>query len=153
MSADTDIPSLLREALTSIRSLRAELAERERAARAPIAIIGASCRFPGGANNLEAFARVLREGVDAVGPVPANRWDADLYYDPDPATPGKIISREGAFLEGIDQFDAEFFGITPREAEQLDPQQRMLLEVAARGLGTRDAPRAVDGRQCGGTPA
>jgi natural product biosynthesis luciferase-like monooxygenase protein len=140
MSADTDIPSLLREALTSIRSLRAELAERERAARAPIAIIGASCRFPGGANNLEAFARVLREGVDAVGPVPANRWDADLYYDPDPATPGKIISREGAFLEGIDQFDAEFFGITPREAEQLDPQQRMLLEVAWEALENAGCP-------------
>jgi natural product biosynthesis luciferase-like monooxygenase protein len=134
VSAQTDIPALLREALTRIRSLRAELAEREQAARAPIAIIGASCRFPGGVGNLEAFARVLREGVDAVKTVPADRWDAEAYYDPDPDVPGKIVTREGAFLENIDQFDAEFFGITPREAEHLDPQQRLLLEVAWEAL-------------------
>jgi acyl transferase domain-containing protein len=130
VNAEKDIPSLLREALTQVRSLRAELADRDQASRAPIAIIGASCRFPGGADNLDALARVLRAGVDAVRTVPADRWDADAFYDPDPAAPGKIVNREGAFLEGIDQFDPEFFGITPRETEHLDPQQRLLLEVA-----------------------
>jgi natural product biosynthesis luciferase-like monooxygenase protein len=150
VSAETDIPSLLREALTRIRSLRAELTEREQAARAPIAIIGASCRFPSGVDNLETFAHVLRAGVDAVRTVPADRWDPDAYYDPDPNVPGKMISREGAFLEGIDQFDAEFFGIAPREAEHLDPQQRLLLEVAWEALeNAACAPDRLRGSRTG----
>src|SRR5207249_2733002 len=63
----------------------------------PIAIIGIGCRFPG-AEGPEAFWRLLREGVDAIGEVPPDRWDADAYYDPDPAAPGKLNSRRGGFL-------------------------------------------------------
>jgi len=126
LSASPDIAVLLREAYGQIRTLRSRLAEHS----APIAIIGAACRFPGGANDLESFARVLRAGTDAVGRVPSDRWDADAYYDPDSDAPGKMHTREAACIDQIDQFDADFFGISPREAAHLDPQQRLLLEVA-----------------------
>jgi thioester reductase-like protein len=95
-----------------------------------IAIIGMSCRFPGGANSPEAFWEILNQGIDAISEVPSNRWNIDEYYDPTPDTPGKIISRYGGFLSQVDSFDAAFFGISPREAKSLDPQQRLLLEVS-----------------------
>jgi len=100
----------------------------------PIAIIGIGCRFPGGANSPEAFWKLLRDGTDAITEVPANRWNVDTFYDPDPAKPGKIRTCWGGFIEQIDQFDAQFFGISPREAVRMDPQQRLLLEVAWEAL-------------------
>ena len=136
MSTPPDIAGLLREAFGQIRSLRSQLAERT----APIAIVGVGCRFPGGVNDLESFARVLRAGTDAVARVPADRWDADLYYDADPDAPGKMHTREAACIEGIDEFDAAFFGISPREAEHLDPQQRLLQEVAWEALENAGLP-------------
>ena len=95
----------------------------------PIAIIGASCRFPG-ANGLEEFWQLLREGRNAVGTVPLDRWDPDALYSSDPDAPGKITTRHGAFISGIKEFDCGFFGISPREAATMDPQQRLLLETA-----------------------
>ena len=95
----------------------------------PIAIIGMGCRFPR-AHTPAAFWRLLCDSGDAISKVPADRWDADAFYDADPAAPGQMNSRHGGFLEEIDQFDAEFFGIPPREADFMDPQQRLLLEVA-----------------------
>ncbi len=105
-----------------------------RAAREPIAIVGIGCRLPGGADSPARLWQLLRDGVNAVGPIPADRFDLDLLYDERPATPGKIMTRWGGFLDNIDQFDAAFFGIAPREAECLDPQQRLLLEVAWEAL-------------------
>jgi acyl transferase domain-containing protein/acyl carrier protein len=107
----------------------------------PIAIIGIGCRFPG-ARNPEAFWRLLREGVDAITEVPADRWNVDAFYDPTPGVPGKMTTRWGGFLEQIDQFDPQFFGISPREAMRMDPQQRLLLEVAWEAL--EDAGQAVE---------
>lgn len=95
----------------------------------PIAIIGMGCRFPG-ASNPEAYWQLLRDGVDAITEVPRNRWDVDAFYDPEPGTPGKMSTRWGGFLEQVDQFDPGFFGISPREVERMDPQQRLVLEVA-----------------------
>ena len=98
--------------------------------REPIAIIGIGCRFPGGANSPEQFWSLLRDGNNAISEIPSDRIDLDTFYDPRPATPGKMMTRWGGFLENIDQFDADFFGISPREVERLDPQQRLLLELA-----------------------
>lgn len=99
----------------------------------PIAIIGIGCRFPK-ANNPEAFWQMLRDGVDAIAKVPSDRWDVDAFYDPNPATKGKMNTCWGGFLEQVDRFDANFFEISRREAEQIDPQQRLLLEVAWEAL-------------------
>jgi len=99
----------------------------------PIAIVGMSCRFPK-ARNLDEFWQLLVNGVDAVGEIPTNRFDAEHYFNEQPATPGKIMSRWGGYLDDIEGFDASFFGIAPREAEWLDPQQRLLLEVGWEAL-------------------
>ncbi|MGN7781655.1 type I polyketide synthase [Mycolicibacterium sp. 22603] len=97
--------------------------------REPLAIVGIGCRFPGGADTATSFWRLLRDEVDATGDVPATRWNAQRYHDPNPAKMGKVVTRRGGFLSEIDQFDPQFFGISPREAHSLDPQQRLLLEV------------------------
>lgn len=96
--------------------------------REPIAIIGMACRFPGAANP-QAFWKLLCEGIDAVTPASPEHLSVDTYDDPQ-AVAGKIASRWGGWLKGIDGFDSHFFGIAPREAAYLDPQLRLLLEVS-----------------------
>ncbi len=117
----------------------------------PIAIIGLGCRLPGGANNPEAFWRLLRNGVDAITEVPPDRWNVDDFYDPDPDAPRKMYTRYGGFLDiAVDQFDAQFFRIAPREAMSLDPQQRLLLEVAWEALeNAGQVPDRLTGSQTG----
>ncbi|BAC89885.1 type I polyketide synthase [Gloeobacter violaceus] len=100
----------------------------------PIAIVGMGCRFPGGAENPERFWQLLRDGVDAIRDVPPERWNLADLYDPAPGAPGKTCTRRGGFLEQVDRFDAEFFGISPPEAQRMDPQQRLVLEVAWEAL-------------------
>jgi acyl transferase domain-containing protein/SAM-dependent methyltransferase len=126
--------SAVKQALLEIRRLRARLAEAERPVAEPVAIVGLGCRFPGGASDPEAFWALLREGVDAVTEIPRERWDVEAYYDADPDAPGRTYARHGAFVGAVDQFDAGFFGITPREAAGMDPQHRLLLEVAWEAL-------------------
>ena len=94
--------------------LKSKLETIEHAREEPIAVVGLACRFPGNANNLESFWKLLREGVDAITEVPSNRWDIDAYYDPDPEAPGKMCTRWGSFLrqEEVEEFDPEFFGIS-----------------------------------------
>ena len=114
----------------------------------PIAIIGIGCRLPG-ASNPEDFWNLLRNGVDAITEVPAERWDVDAVFDPDPTVPGKMSTRWGGFIEqSAAEFDAQFFAIPPREAERMDPQQRLALEVAWEAL--EDAAIAPD--KLSGTP-
>lgn len=95
----------------------------------PIAIIGIGCRFPGACGSVE-FWNLLHDGVDAIREVPSDRWNVDDLYDADPAAPGKMLTRWGGFLDDVDRFDREFFGISRREASAIDPQQRLLLETA-----------------------
>ena len=94
-----------------------------------------SCRFPGGAHDPQAFWQLLRAGVDAVCEIPPARWDARAHYDPDPETQGKMYTQHGGFLQAdVAQFDPQFFGVSPREAESMDPQQRFFLEVSWEAL-------------------
>lgn len=110
----------------------------------PIAIIGLSGRYPE-APDLDSFWRNLRVGRDSVREVPADRWDHSVWFDPEPGTPGKAYARWGGFLDGIQDFDPLFFGITPRDAAVLDPQVRLFLEESWRAFEdaglTRDALR------------
>ncbi len=115
----------------------------------PIAIIGLSCRFPK-ASNPQAFWELLRNGVDAISEVPADRWNVDTFYSPDPTVPGKVTSRWGGFLDEVDSFDPHFFGISPREAARMDPQQRLLLEVSWEALENAFVPpRSLTGSRTG----
>ena len=115
----------------------------------PIAIIGMACRLPGAAD-LDAFWRLLRDGVDAVGDVPSDRWDQQAYFSADPDAPGRLKSPAGGFIADIDKFDAEFFGISPREARKMDPQQRLLLEVTWEALENAGlAPSRLAGSRTG----
>ncbi len=100
----------------------------------PIAILGIGCRFPGGANNPRQLWSLLRDGVDGVIEVPADRFDIDAVYEPGAARPGTLGTRYGGFVDRVDRFDPTFFGISPREAKTMDPQQRLLLEVAWEAL-------------------
>ncbi|SCL23249.1 Acyl transferase domain-containing protein [Micromonospora pallida] len=113
-----------------VLDLQKRLEAQKRSAPEPIAVVGVGCRFPGGVDSPAAYWDVLSQGVDAVGEVPADRWDVDAFFDADPDVPGKMYTRAGHFVAGVDGFDAGFFGVSPREAVSLDPQQRLLLEVA-----------------------
>lgn len=107
------------------------LAAGRKALRDPIAIIGIGCRFPGGSDSPRAFWKLISEGRDGIVDIPSDRWSIKRFWDPDPEKLGKMYVRAGGFIQQkIDEFDALFFGMSPREAEYLDPQQRVLLEVA-----------------------
>jgi len=106
----------------------------------PIAIVSVGCKFPGGANNPAQFWENLRNGVDSITEVPKDRWDIDAWYDPDFSVPGKMILREGGFVDDIAEFDPQFFGISPREAATMDPQQRLLLEVSQQAFENAGIP-------------
>ena len=129
--------------------LQSQLDELRQKQSEPIAIVGLGCRIPG-AGDPDAFWRLLHDGVDAIGEVPPDRWDVDALYDPDPDAPGKIYTRWGGFVPGVDRFDAHFFGMAPREAVGLDPQQRLLLEVSWEALEHAGiAPQSLSGSTAG----
>lgn len=107
----------------------------------PIALVGIGCRFPGGISDTKSFWELLVNKKDGIVEIPAERWNLQRFYDPEPNKPGKIYVRQGGFLQQrVDAFDALFFGIAPREAECMDPQQRLLLETSWEALEDAGIP-------------
>src|SRR3954469_727176 len=135
-AAPPDRRGIITEALRKIDDLSARLEIAEKGDTEPIAVVGMGCRLPGGVNNPVQYWELLLDGASGVIRVPEERWDADAYFSADHTVPGTICSREGGFLTSWqpDEFDAEFFGMSPREAAGMDPQQRLLLEVAWEAL-------------------
>jgi acyl transferase domain-containing protein/NADPH:quinone reductase-like Zn-dependent oxidoreductase/NADP-dependent 3-hydroxy acid dehydrogenase YdfG len=115
-----------------------------------IAITGMGCRFPGGVRGARDYWTFLTGKGDGIVEVPADRWNLDLFYDPDPDAPGRMYTRRGGFLiDPLWDFDPEFFGIAPREASIMDPQQRLILEVAYEALDDAGMAGRVAGRGVG----
>ncbi|MDZ7335182.1 MAG: amino acid adenylation domain-containing protein [candidate division KSB1 bacterium] len=125
--------SPLKRAFLALEEMQTKLKTMEQKQSEPIAIIGLGCRFPG-AKNPHQFWELLINGVDAITEVPKERWDLEKFFDPKPMTPGKMYTKWGGFIEDVDKFDALFFGISAKEAADMDPQQRILSEVAWEAL-------------------
>ena len=144
-TATPDRRAIITDALRKIDDLSARLEAAEKAGTEPIAVVGMACRFPGGVNNPEQYWELLKAGRSGIVRVPPERWDADMYYTDDHTVPGTICNREGGFLTSWqpDEFDAEFFAISPREAAAMDPQQRLLMEVACEALEDAGIPPQV----------
>ena len=116
----------------------------------PIAIVGIGCRFPGGCHDVESFWKLLAEGRSGICEVPVDRWNRDRFYHPGGGVPGTMVTKWGGFVDNLDQFDASFWGVSPREAMRMDPQQRWLLEVAWEAIEDAGAvPQSLRGRSVG----
>ena len=115
-------------------SVHSSPAEDVSAAHEGIAVVGIGCRFPGQVRNVGDFWDLLLEGRDATRPVPEDRWSDAAFFDGDAGRPGHHYARSGGYLDDVTSFDAHFFGITPKEAARIDPQQRLFLETTWEAL-------------------
>ncbi|MFJ1461705.1 SDR family NAD(P)-dependent oxidoreductase [Nocardia sp. N2S4-5] len=151
MTDEATLRDYLKRATTTLLETRAQLHRLESAQREPIAVVGIGCRYPGGIRSPQQLWDFVAAGGDAVRPFPPDRgWHPESLLGDDPDRPGTITAEGGGFLDTPFDFDAEFFGVSPREALATDPQQRLLLEVAWEAFERAGLdPQALRHSDCG----
>jgi acyl transferase domain-containing protein len=130
----TELRALVEEQLRQSRALRARVRELEQERNSPLAVVGMAMRFPGGVTTPDAYWDLLCGSGHAATEIPADRPGLRAAYHPEVGRPGRSYVRRAGFLADVAGFDADFFGISNREAESLDPQQRLLLETSWEAL-------------------
>jgi acyl transferase domain-containing protein/acyl carrier protein len=151
MTNEDKLIDYLRWVTADLKETRQQLRAAEQRDNEPLAIIGMSCRLPGGVSTPEQLWQLVDEGVDAISRFPADRgWDIDDIFHPEPGRCGKTYVCEGGFIDAPGDFDAAFFGMSPKEAVATDPQQRLLLETAWEALERAGLnPQGMRGSQTG----